>query len=100
MAQPPCTDDIEPPEPQPGGMESYQRRSRKHAWQHEAMQGVTKVDWVLYALTVYPSTFLLQFATTPIARLIHYPRGRRVAMLVLLAIEIAVVVFALDRWVV
>ena len=99
MDEQPATDDPQQAEPQPGGMEAYQRRSRKHAWQHEAMQGVTKVDWVLYALTIYPSTFLLQFSTTPVARLVHYPRGRRIAMLVLLGIEVAVVAFALDRWV-
>lgn len=69
------------------------------AWQHQQMEGVTKVDWVLYLLTLYPSTLLLQFANTPFAKVINRPRPRRMAMLLLLVVEFAVIGFLVWRFV-
>ena len=62
------------------------------------MQGIGKPDWILFALTIYPSLFLLQFANTPLLNFVHHPRPRRTGMAVLLGIEILLIVLAVRRW--
>jgi hypothetical protein len=59
--------------------------------QHRNLEGVTKVDWLLFVLTIYPSVFLLQFSNNPLMRVIQRPGPRRALMLGLLAVEVAVV---------
>jgi hypothetical protein len=59
------------------------------AIEHEPMQGVTAVDWVLAVLTLVPFLILLMFAITPVTRAMHYPRTRRLILLGMLVLELA-----------
>ena len=79
---PPAEQDLDP-DPHLGG--GYA------ALQHRSLEGVTKVDWILFVLTIYPSMFLLQFANNPLVRLIQRPGPRRLTLLALLVAELAIV---------
>ena len=63
--------------------------------EHEPMEGVGPVDWILVALTFVPSAVLLMFAISPVMQAVHTRRSRRRSLWGMLVGEVVMVALVL-----